>query len=146
MTTTQTAHIGTRDGAVTAYLAYRGVGWAEVIGQGEDRTAYLVDGVVYKVGRRMTANPYDHGILTAWRAAGAPWAPESSLYAVADEYGEEWPVMAMPCLLDDGSTAEPAALATMHEQTGGQVDRGNYAVIKGQPIVLDGCTVAGYPC
>ena len=33
------------------------------------------------------------------------------------------------------------AVAEMHEQTGGGVDRINYVVIGGQPIVFDCCTV-----
>jgi hypothetical protein len=117
---------------------------AREIGRGEDRTAYLVNGVVYKVGIRPSANRDDHDTLSSARAAGMPWAPQTSLYELVDNYGDPCPVLAMPYLPDDGSVPDPALLAEMHAQTGGQVDRigGNYVVRAGQPIVIDGCTVA----
>ena len=117
-----------------------------VVGSGEDRTAYRIGETVYKVGDRQSANVYDHEALTAAREAGMPWAPATTLYRVTGEYGDEITVLAMPYLADDGSEPDPAALAEMHTQTGGQVDRlgGNYVVISGCPIVVDGCTVEGW--
>lgn len=116
---------------------------AAEIGRGEDRTAYLLNGVVYKIGSRPTANPYDHETLAAARNAGMPWAPETTLWRWTDQYGDEITILAMPYLTDDGTEPDPTALAAMHAQTGGGVDRigGNYVVIAGQPVVVDGCTV-----
>lgn len=71
------------------------------------------------------------------------WAPETTLYELVDNYGDPCPVLAMPYLPDDGSVPDPALLAEMRAQTGGQVDRlgGNYVVRDGRPYVVDGCTV-----
>jgi hypothetical protein len=115
---------------------------ATPIGSGEDRTAYLVNGIVYKIGTRRSANRYDHETLSDARAAGLRWAPESSLYELVDQYGDEWPVMAMPYLVADGTDPDPDLLAEMNAQTGGEVDWTNYVVLAGQPIVIDGCTVS----
>jgi hypothetical protein len=136
--------IGTAADAFEAYATYHHAGDARQIGRGEDRTAYLINGVVYKIGHRQSANRYDHDTLSTARAAGARWAPESALYTVVGMYDETWTVMAMPYLVDDGTDADPEALAEMHAQTGGGVDRigGNYVVIASQPVVIDGCTVA----
>lgn len=137
--------VGNRDDAIKVVLWHyaeifeEGIEW---VGQGEDRTAYRLNGVVYKVGRRASANRYDHALLEEARQAGRPWAPPSSLYEVRSEYGDEVPVIAMPYLVDDGSTPAPGTLEEMWADTGGQyyVDSDNYVVIGGQPIVIDGCT------
>ncbi|GHE31743.1 hypothetical protein GCM10017673_38120 [Streptosporangium violaceochromogenes] len=135
----------TFDDALAAFYAYMRVEWDErvqKIGQGEDRCAYLVDGVVYKMGPRATANPYDHATLEAARRAGLPWAPPSELFQLVNKYsGEEWSIMAMPYIQDDGTDPDPDAMARMREETGGQVDFTNYRTIGGQPVVIDGCTV-----
>jgi hypothetical protein len=138
--------VGNAEDARSAVLAYA-LGYepgVEEIGSGEDRTAYLINGVVYKVGRRASANPYDHATLQRAYEAGLPWAPPSSLYTVVDQYGEEVPVMAMPLLEDDGTEPDPDKLAELYRQTGDRrdrIDRGNYVVVGGQPIVFDGCCV-----
>jgi hypothetical protein len=55
--------------------------------------------------------------------------------------GDDVAVLAMPYLESDGSTADPALMAEMQAQAGGQVDGTNYVVIAGQPVVIDFCTV-----
>lgn len=132
------------DDATAAYRAYDRVEWDErvqKIGEGEDRCAYLVNGIVYKIGRSATANPYDHETLEAARRAGLPWAPPSELFQLVNGYGEKWSIMAMPYIRDDGTDPDPDAMARMREETGGQVDFTNYRTIGGQPVVIDGCTV-----
>ena len=136
--------VGTAEMACEAVLRrYYGTGplGIDYLASGEDRTVYIADGIVYKVGSRDTANPYDHEVQQEARARGYRWAPPAStLWTVTTEYGDE-EVLAMPYLEDDGTNADPQALAEMHEQTGGGVDRSNYVVIDGQPVVFDGCTV-----
>jgi hypothetical protein len=142
-----TKRVGTRQDARTALVIHtlggldRDIDF-EVVGSGEDRTAYLIAGTVYKVGRRASANRYDHATLTAAREAGMAWAPVTTLYDF-ELYGDPIPVLAMPYLPDDGTEPDPALVAEMHAQTGGQVDRigGNWVSRQGRPVVLDGCTV-----
>lgn len=116
-----------------------------LIGIGEDRHVYRCGGVVYKVGRRDTANHYDHRTQEQARALGYRWAPPaSSLYVVPGDCGDV-PVLAMPYLPDDGSDPDPDLLAEMHDQVGAEIDRigGNYVVRNRQPTVVDCCTVGG---
>lgn len=114
------------------------------VGEGEDRSAYLVNGVVYKVGRRDSANVADHDALSAARAAGFAWAPATALLSAVGEFGEFHPVLAMPYLVDDDSDVPDELLAQFRLETGGQVDRigGNWVAIAGRPWVIDGCTLA----
>lgn len=115
----------------------------ECIGYGERRCAYLINGVVYKVGH--VENRRDHDMLTAAREAGMPWAPETTLYEV-ESWWDRWapgytvPVLAMPHLTPDGSMVDIPALALMQAQTGGVYD---YVVVGGQPIVWDGAAIPG---
>ncbi|MFD9947677.1 hypothetical protein ACFWYW_46575 [Nonomuraea sp. NPDC059023] len=131
------------DDALRAYFQWVNVEWDEevqAIGQGEDRIAFLVNSIVYKLGGRASANPYDHETLEAARRAGKPWAPPSCLFEITVEFGVEQ-VMAMPYIENDGTAADSDALAQMFEDAGGEIDSTNYRVIQGQPIVIDGCTV-----
>ena len=135
--------VGTAEMAIDAVNTRYGFGSGRIcyLASGEDRTVYIADGVVYKIGSRDTANPYDHEVQQEARARGYRWAPPAStLWTVTDQYGDE-EVLAMPYLEDDGTEPDPRALAEMHEQTGGGVDWENYVVIGGQPIVFDCCTV-----
>ena len=140
---------GTQQAAQAAFDAYvygMALDGTEVtlIGRGEDRSAYLIGGTVYKVGYRDSANVADHANLTAARAAGHAWAPRSELYYAVDEFGRNVPVMAMPYIEDDGSEMAPETEAAFRATAGAQVDRigGNYVVVNGQPVVLDGCTLS----
>ena len=121
----------------------------QYVASGEDRHVYRIGDVVYKIPARLTANPYDHATQERARQFGYGWAPPaSSLHEITDPMGGDTvPILAMPYLTDDGTEIDPQALASMHAQTGGQVDRGNYIVRNGQPIVIDCCTVstAGWP-
>lgn len=118
-----------------------------IIGEGESRTAWLINGVVYKVGRD-SANTYEHEALTAWHAAGAPWAPITSLYQINMTldvgYVETYVVIAMPYLPDDGSQVDEAAL-TQLRSVASQTWRGNYTVRAGQPWLIDGVDVDYLP-
>ena len=118
------------------------LGWVEPCGAGEDRTVYRVGNVAYKIPTRPTANPYDHQMQEAARQRGYRWAPAAStLWTFTDQYGDQVTVLAMPYFESDGSTADPALIAEMQHQAGGQVDGTNYVVIAGQPVVIDFCTV-----
>ncbi|MFI6909785.1 hypothetical protein ACIBKY_51580 [Nonomuraea sp. NPDC050394] len=131
------------DDALRAYFRWADVEWDEEvqkIGQGEDRTAFLVNSIVYKLGSRASANAYDHQTLEAARRAGKPWAPPSCLFEITTEFGVQH-VMAMPYIVSDGTDADPDALARMFKDAGDEIDFTNYSVINGQPIVIDGCTV-----
>ena len=140
---------GTQQAAQAAYDTYAydfALDDTEVtlIGRGEDRSAYLIDGTVYKVGYRDSANEADHAALTAAREAGHEWAPTTALYYAVDEFGRRVPVMAMPHFEDDGSEMSPEVAANLRRTAGTQVDRigGNYVVVSGMPVVLDGCTLS----
>jgi hypothetical protein len=114
----------------------------ERVGAGEDRVAYRLGNVVYKVGSRQSANPYDHDAQCEARLRGYRWVPEwSELYELENEYGDPCPILAMPYLEDDGSVADPQLYAEMQAQGGGQIDHTNYVVISGQPFCFDFCTV-----
>jgi hypothetical protein len=145
--------VGTGEEAVAAWLAHHEWMWQArlgdsdgqftLVGRGEDRSVYRCGDVVYKVGSRPSANPYDHEVQEAARAAGCRWAPPaSSLYRLAVPGGVD-SVLAMPYIVDDGTRVDPELLAEMNAQTGGGVDAlaDNYMVVGGQPIVVDGCTV-----
>jgi hypothetical protein len=113
-----------------------------LIGKGEDRYAYLLHGVVYKIGTRASANRYDHETQVEARRRRYRWAPTAStLYEVPDEWRIPVPILAMSYHPDDGTTPDPAALADMMRQSGGGVDPTNFTVTNRQPIVIDFCTV-----
>lgn len=103
--------IGNEDDAFDALLSetmpYSGR--ARQIGRGEARAVYRIGDVAYKITRRNSANEHEHAALTAWREAGAQWAPETTLYHF-DVQGAEWVVLAMP-YLPHTSRIDPAVLA-----------------------------------
>jgi hypothetical protein len=158
--------VGTSCDAWAAFLYHNGI-WLEdydwritLAGRGEDRYAYLIGDVVYKVGEKDTANRYDHATGAEARRRGYRWAPPAStLYEVPDLYADDQtvPVLAMPYLESDGTDADPELEAEMHQQAGEgraphcsrvdcwcryAVDDTNYVVIGGQPVVIDCCTVS----
>lgn len=118
------------------------------VGSGESRTAYLVDGdlgVVYKVGRE-SANRYEHEALTAWREAGATWAPQTTLWTAPapNPFRPDLLVLAMPYLPDDGSTPDPGQLAEVRRvcpETCGE----NWTVRGGHVWLIDGGDVGSWP-
>lgn len=114
---------------------------ARVIGSGESRTAYLVNGVVYKVGRD-SANDWEHDFLGRWRDAGAEWAPQTSLHKVTilvngDGDTEQYLVVAMPYLPDDGGEVDEATLAAI-TVAAPHVSRVNYTSHGGRTYLIDG--------
>lgn len=142
--------VGTFEDAAAVYLWHEHDAWDErignditIAGQGEDRTVYRIGDIAYKVGRRPTANPYDHAGQEEARRRGYRWAPPAStLWTVHDGlYDEDCPVLAMPYLEGDGTEADPALMAEMQAQAGGKIDGTNYVIIGGQPVVIDFCTV-----
>lgn len=141
--------VGTAQDAIAVYLQHEHdvlddrLGWIEPCGAGEDRTVYRIGNVAYKIGRRATANPYDHRTQEEARRRGYRWAPAAStLWTIDDlEWDERVPVLAMPHLESDGTTADPALMAEMQAQAGDGIDGTNYVVIGGQPVVIDFCTV-----
>ena len=152
------AAIGTAGDALAAYLQHEHdviddrLGWIEPCGSGEDRTVYRIGNVAYKIGRRATANPYDHRTQEEARRRGYRWAPAaSSLFTVHDGvWDEDYDVLAMPYLEGDGSEADPALMAEMQSQARAgdgqgrgrdEIDGTNYVIIAGQPVVIDFCTV-----
>ncbi|GAA3878350.1 hypothetical protein GCM10022243_48820 [Saccharothrix violaceirubra] len=114
-----------------------------LIGRGERCVAWLIDGVVYKVGRD-AGNRYEHEALTAWRQAGAPWAPPTTLWTVLDEWGFECVVVAMPYLPDSGAEVDPARLAAIR-QAAPQTCRDNYADVDGHLWLIDGGDIEHWP-
>lgn len=106
-----------------------------IIGRGESRTAWLIGGVVYKVGRD-AVNEVEHDRLTAWRMAGAGWAPATTLYRGTGVDGDPATVLAMPYLPDDG-LVDPATLAVI-KQIAPQTCRENYVNHAGQTWLIDG--------
>jgi len=115
----------------------------ELIGHGESRVVYLVNGVVYKVGRP-SANRYEHELLTAWRAAGAQWAPATSLWEDRDPFGEAYTVIAMDYLPDDGSDPDEATLAEIR-RCAPQTCRENLHTHAGQLYLIDGVDIEVFP-
>jgi hypothetical protein len=51
----------------------------------------------------------------------------------------------MPLIQDDGTDVDSTALALMHQQSGGAVDRINYMVVDGLPVIIDGNTISTVP-
>ncbi|GAA3469445.1 hypothetical protein [Nonomuraea roseola] len=124
------------DDAVRAYHACHEVeghtAAVQEIGRGQNRTAYVVGGIVYKVDGWLPENVHDHGILQAARHAGMPWAPPSALFELEDGNGRKRYVMAMPYFVNDGIAPDPEAMALMSMQTNSQLDDTNYRVIGGK--------------
>lgn len=147
------AAAGTWEQARAAYWHHNEIwdeecGWRiSLAGQGEDRCTWRIGDVVYKAGKRDTASPCDHAAGTGARRHGYRWAPPAStLYEVPGRRGGTVPVLAMPCLESDGSEADPALEAEMQAHAGpdrhGIAAGGtSCAVIGGQPVVIDCCTV-----
>lgn len=146
--------VGTQDEAFAVYLHHNAM-WDEqygplitLAGQGEDRCAWRIGNTVYKVGKRASANRYDHATGTEARRRGYRWAPPAStLHEIPDRWGGTTPVLAMPYLESDGSDPDPVLEAEMHAQAGPNrhgiaVDGSNYVVIARQPIVIDCCSVS----
>jgi hypothetical protein len=145
--------VGTWEQARAAYWHHSEIwdeeyGWQiSLAGQGEDRCAWRIGDVVYKVGKRDSANRYDHATGEEARRRGYRWAPPAStLYEVPGRWGETVPVLAMPYLEGDGTEADAALESEMQAQAGPDrhgiaVDGTNYVVIGGQPVVIDCCTV-----
>lgn len=113
-----------------------------LIGTGESRAAWLVNGVVYKIARRASANTYEHEMLTAWRKAGAKWAPETSLYEF-ELYGDPEPVVAMPYLPDDCDLDE-ATVAEIR-RAAPQTCMENWMAHGGQTWLIDGQDIEYLP-
>jgi hypothetical protein len=109
---------------------------AAPIGRGEARTVYLINGVVYKVARRPSANVYEHDMLTEWRAAGVSWAPATSLWRFS-LYDTEEIVLAMPYLPDDGGDLDAVTLSAIR-RAAPQTCRENYVSHGGQTYLIDG--------
>lgn len=109
------------DDAVRAYHAYheaeQDTAVVQKIGRGQNRTAYLVGGIVYKMDGWPPENVHDHQILQRARRAGMPWAPPSALFELQDSNGRKEYVMAMPYFVNDGSAPDPEAMALMRAQT-----------------------------
>lgn len=114
-----------------------------IIGSGEARTAWLVNGVVYKIGRA-SSNEYEHHALTAWREAGAHWAPETSLYTFDMWHGGTEVVIAMPYLPNDGSPVEESDLDEIR-RAAPQTWSGNYTTHQGRTYLIDGQDIEIYP-
>ena len=108
-----------------------------LVGQGESRAVWLINGVVYKVATRDSANVGEHQGLTEWRKAGARWAPETSLHEARSEYGEAVTVLAMPWLPDDGGQIDAATLADI-KRAAPQTCRENYVAHGGLTYLIDG--------
>ncbi|MER5325157.1 hypothetical protein [Streptosporangium roseum] len=68
------------------------------IGRGQNRTAYLVGGIVHKVDEWPPENLHDHRILQRARHAGMPWAPPSALFELEDGNGRKQYVIVLPDL------------------------------------------------
>ncbi|HEY9473019.1 MAG TPA: hypothetical protein VIS06_04100 [Mycobacteriales bacterium] len=118
-----------------------------LIGQGEARECWLIGGVVYKVARwgRESANAYEHQVLSAWRAAGAEWAPATTLWTVRCPIrGELIPVVAMPYLPDDGPL-DRDAVAQIREQAASELWEGNCQQHNGRVWLVDGGDVDRLP-
>jgi hypothetical protein len=115
----------------------------DLIGRGEARRVYLVDGVVYKVALRDSANRYEHDALTEWRTAGATWAPETSLWSF-DYDGDIWSVVAMPYLPDDGGPVDETTLAAI-KAAAPETCRENYVSHGGRTYLIDGGDIAYSP-
>jgi hypothetical protein len=114
-----------------------------IIGQGERRTAWLVNGIVYKVGRRGT-NIWEHELLTEWRATGAQWAPATTLWEWTDGFGDKVAVVAMPYLPDDGGKVNEATLADIRKAAPNTC-RENYVSHGGRTYLIDGEDIEGSP-
>ncbi|GAA3821148.1 hypothetical protein GCM10022226_46780 [Sphaerisporangium flaviroseum] len=129
------------DDAIRAYHAFYEVKWdtayVQKIGCGQNRTAYLVGGIVYKVDGWLPENLHDHRMLQAARQSQMPWAPPSALFELEDRNGRKKYVMAMPYFVNDGSAPDPEAMALMRMQTNNQLDDTNYRVVGGKPVVID---------
>jgi hypothetical protein len=113
-----------------------------LIGVGESREAWLVNGIVYKVGRDRT-NVYEHEALAEWREEGAQWAPVTYLHEVTDQYGFPRVVLAMPYLPEDGEV-DPATLAEIR-QAAPQAAPENYRSSGGQTWLIDGVDIEVSP-
>jgi hypothetical protein len=114
-----------------------------VIGSGERRTVWLINGVVYKVGRQ-SSNRYEHEALTAWRQAGAVWAPATTLWTVPTEFDENELVVAMEYLPDDGGDIDPAVMAEIR-RVAPQTCSENYVSHGGRLYLIDGEDVDLFP-
>ncbi|MFD8556060.1 hypothetical protein ACFV1N_02080 [Streptosporangium canum] len=107
------------------------------IGRGQNRTAYLVSGIVYKVDGWPPENVHDHRIPQRARHAGMPWAPPPALFELEDGGGYKQYVMAMPYFVNDDSAPDIEAMALLRAQTNNQLDDTNYRVVGGKPVVID---------
>jgi hypothetical protein len=114
-----------------------------VIGRGEARTAWLVNGVVYKVGRA-AVNEHEHRALGAWRQVGASWAPLTSLYRGVDCHGDTFTVLAMEYLPDDGSPPDESTLAEIRAAAP-QTCPENWSTCEGRTYLIDGGDIELYP-
>lgn len=146
MTTTT---IGNQHDAWAAYAFSNGYGcdccdvMADLVGSGEARQAWMVNGVVYKIAERPSANRHEHTMLTQWREAGASWAPPTSLYGFT-QYGDQIVVLAMPYLPDDGGAIDPATLAAI-KVAAPETCPENYVSHNGQTYLIDGGDIAISP-
>lgn len=113
------------------------------IGGGEARSAWLVNGVVYKFGRD-SANRHEHEVLSAWRATGATWAPKTTLWTGTDWSGGEYAIVAMEYLPDDGGPVDQETLAQIR-RAAPQTCRENYVSHRGRTYLIDGGDVEKWP-
>lgn len=117
-----------------------------IVGSGESRCAWLVNGVIYKIGRA-SANEYEHRLLTAWRDAGGAWAPETTLFHFGGDqssYGYTETVIAMTYLPDDGTPVNEADLAEIR-RIAPQTWSGNYTTHRSRTYLIDGQDIETYP-
>jgi hypothetical protein len=138
--------IGNGADAREAYLYAYGASQVNVqeIGSGESRTVMLIGGVVYKVGRD-SANRWEHECLTEWRKAGAQWAPQTTIYVGRDpEGGDEYTVLAMPYLPDDGGPVDQDTLAAIRVAAP-QTCSENYVSHRGKTYLIDGGDIQSSP-
>lgn len=113
------------------------------IGRGEARTVYQVGQTVYKIGTHR-ANEWEHHMLTAWRAAGAAWAPPTTMYEV-DLPDRIASVLAMPYIPDDGGEPGSEQLAEIRRAAPQVYVRDNVRVHGGQAWLIDGGDVEREP-
>lgn len=138
--------IGNEDAAFDTLLGalypYGGGRTAKLIGRGEARRVYLLDGVVYKIAARNSANEHEHQALTAWRLTGAEWAPETSLYRFQVD-GADHVVLAMP-YLPRTSTPDPAMVAEIR-QAAPEVAEENITARRRRTWLIDGGDIENWP-
>jgi hypothetical protein len=145
--------VGSRSDAADALYAELGASSAvanplalNYLGSGEDRSCWMIRDVVYKIARRRTANPHEHEVLSAWRAAGAAWAPPTTVWMIPDPVmpEHEWPVLAMPYLPNDGALDE-ATLVEIRVAAPDVWADGNCVHHQGQTYLIDGGDVERLP-